>query len=59
MYVIITGVRKSKIGVTRHFESIPPCNLADVKVSLQNLCARGWPAKTLTDPKLRSYVTYL
>ena len=47
-----------KIGLTRNFESISPCNLADVKVSLQNLYARGWSAKTLTVPKLRSYVTY-
>ena len=48
----------TKIDLTRNFESLSPCNLADVKVTLQNLYARGWPAKTLTVPKLRSYVTY-
>ena len=48
----------TKIGLTRNFESLFPCNLADVKVSLQNQYARGWPAKTLTVPKLRPYVTY-
>ena len=47
-----------KIGILRHFESKSPCNLADAKVSLQNLYVRGWPAKTLSVPKLRSYVTY-
>ena len=33
----------TKIGLTRNFESLSPCNLADVKVSLQiqNLYARG------------------
>ena len=50
----------AKIGLTRNFESLSPCNLAYIKVSLQiqNLYARGWPAKTLTVPKVRSYVTY-
>ena len=40
----------------RQFQSRSPCNLTDVKVSLQDLYARGWPAKTLSVPKLR--VTY-
>ena len=48
----------SKLGITRHFESRSPWNLNDVKVSLQDLHARGWPAKTLSVPKLRSYVKY-
>ena len=48
----------TKIGLTRHFENQSPCNLADAKVSLQNLYARDWPAKALSIAKLRTYVTY-
>ena len=48
----------TKIGIIRQFQSRSSCNLTDVKVSLQDLYARSWPAKTLSVPKLRSYVTY-
>ena len=48
----------TKIGLTRHFENKSPCNLADAKVSLQNLYAKDWPAKALSVAKLRTYVAY-
>ena len=48
----------AKIGLIRNFETFIPCNLADVKLSLQNAYANDWPAKTLSVPKLRIYVTF-
>ena len=48
----------AKIGLIRNFETLIPCNLADVKLSLQNAYANDWPAKTLTVPKLRTYVMF-
>ena len=48
----------SKTGLIRKFETLIFCNLADVKLSLQNAYANDWPAKTLSVTKLRTYVTF-
>ena len=48
----------NKLGLIANFDNLECCDIGVCKLRLHDICARDWSEKTLTVPKLRTYITF-